>query len=272
MNYYAFDNDIILENADCFNLALTLDCGQAFRWKKSENGVWSGAAFGKRLDISQTDGRIIFHNTDLSDFESVWLNYFDLDRDYALICNTLRADENLDRAINACFGIRILRQEPWETLCSFIISQNNNIPRIKGIIDRLCESFGEDIGGGFYSFPVPEIIASLTPDELAPIRAGFRAKYIIDAAQKVFLNEINLDGIKNLPDEQARDELLKIKGVGVKVAECTLLYGFNRINAFPVDVWVKRVMYGMYPGGLPECTENIRGIAQQYLFHYIRTS
>lgn len=281
---------IKLNSIPCINLDLTLDCGQSFRWSKTDDGKWAavvsayqdGKHVDKYIEISQVlsdDGKtcdLLFYNTSQRDIDTVWKPYFDLDRDYVGICNTLHADMYIGKAIDEFYGIRILNQEPWETLCSFIISQNNNIPRIKGIIDRLCENFGEPVTDAgektVYSFPTADRIASLTPDDLAPLRAGFRNKYIIDAAQKVASNEVDLNKIKELPLDEAEAELLKIKGVGPKVAQCALLYGCGQIDAFPVDVWVKRIMGEMYPDGLPACTNGIRGIAQQYLFHWRRNS
>ncbi len=268
MTVKEINGNIVLRNADCFNVALTLDCGQAFRWKEKENNIWYGTANGKYLEIKQDNGIITFYNTSMSDYENIWKKYFDLDRDYKSIIDGY-TDESLKRACNEYPGIRILKQEPWEAVCSFIISANNNIPRIKGIIERLCESFGEKIEGG-YTFPSPERLCNLTPDDLAPIRSGFRAKYIIDAAKKFASGEINAQKIAEMEFTDAKNELLKIKGVGEKVAQCSLLYGFGRVEAFPVDVWVKRIMSEMYPGGLPECTKGTEGIAQQYLFHWRR--
>lgn len=255
----------------CFDLALTLDCGQAFRWAQTGEYEWHGVAFSKPLTLRQTDEEIIFIGINEEDFENIWKPYFDLERDYDVLCGRFAADEHLKKAINDCYGIRLLRQEPWEALCSFIISANNNIPRIKGIIDRLCRLLGEHLGGDDYAFPTPEKIVEAGIEGLAPIRAGFRAKYIVDAAQKVAGGEVDLDKIFDMSLEEGRDELIKIKGVGEKVAQCTLLYGFGKVDAFPVDVWVKRIMSEMYPDGLPECTNGVRGIAQQYLFHWRRT-
>ncbi len=252
---------------EAFNLALCLDCGQAFRWQ-NDNQKWHGVAFGKYITIEQTKDELIFYNCSEEDYENIWKNYFDLNCNYTEILSKYD-DEYLQTAINEYNGIRILRQEPWEALCSFIISQNNNIPRIKGIIARLCEEFGEGESGK-KSFPSAETISKLTINDLAPLRAGFRAKYILDAAQKVASGEIDFAKIKTEPIEFGRIELQKIKGVGAKVAECTLLYGFHKINAFPVDVWVKRIMAEMYPNGLPQCTKGTEGIAQQYLFHWRR--
>ncbi len=255
----------------CFDAKTSLDCGQAFRWKECENGDITGIAFGKSLTVRQTEDEVIFLNTTEDDFEKIWKNYFDLDRDYAAICERFAYDTHLSEAVKAYYGIRILRQEPWEALCSFIISQNNNIPRIKGIIDRLCTALGEPIEDG-YTFPDAKTVAEAGIDALAPLRAGFRAKYIIDAAEKVSSGEVDFNKIFNSGIDEGRNELIKIKGVGEKVAQCTLLYGFGKVDAFPVDVWVKRIMQELYPDGLPECANGVRGIAQQYLFHWRRNN
>lgn len=264
------DKYITVKDFGLFDLGLSADCGQAFRWKKDENGIWHGIAYGKHLKAKQTENELTFY-TSAEEFDSLWKDYFDLETDYSAICSKLSSDTHLAKAVTCCPGIHILKQEPWEALCSFIISQNNNIPRIKGIIDRLCETFGDEIDGGF-TFPDAPTLAALEPEDLAPLRAGFRAKYIIDAARKVSNGEVNFDKIKNSPIEFGREELQKICGVGAKVAECTLLYGFYKVDAFPVDVWVKRIMSEMYPDGFPECADSVKGIAQQYLFHWRRTN
>ena len=260
-------SDYKILKPEVFSLSLCLDCGQAFRWEP-QGDAFCGVAFGKFLRIEEKNGELIFYNTSEEDFEKIWKPYFDLDTDYGKIIAGYD-EENIVKAVTAYNGIRILRQEPWEALCSFIISQNNNIPRIKGIVSRLCENFGEKVGEGF-TFPCAEKLAVLTPEDLAPLRAGFRAKYIIDAAQKVAGGSVDFKKIEENPIEFGREELQKIKGVGAKVAECTLLYGFHKLSAFPVDVWVKRIMAEMYPEGLPACMEGTEGIAQQYLFHYRR--
>lgn len=260
-------NCYIIECPQHFNLGLSLDCGQAFRWSFADD-MWQGVAYGKFLQVKQAENKLILYGCTEEDYNLIWKNYFDFDLDYHQILSEYN-DEHLIRAINDFDGIRILRQEPWEALCSFIISQNNNIPRIKGIIERLCEAFGEGEKGK-KSFPSAEKLSALTVEDLAPLRAGFRAKYILDAAKKVANGEIDFDKIQENPIDFGREELQKIKGVGAKVAECTLLYGFHKIEAFPVDVWVKRIMAEMYPDGLPECTKGTEGIAQQYLFHWRR--
>lgn len=263
------NGNVILSDVRCFDVGLCLDCGQAFRWKQNENGEWHGVAFGKSLRIKQDGDITVFYNTSTEDFENIWRGYFDLDRDYEKIISSY-TEENLKTACESYPGIRILGQDGWEAICSFIISANNNIPRIKGIIERLCENFGDDIGNGF-SFPSPQRLAVVTVEDLSVVRAGFRAKYIIDAAAKITSGEVDLEKIKHLPFDEAKSELLKIKGVGEKVAQCSLLYGFGRLEAFPVDVWVKRILAELYPNGLPECIEkDTIGIAQQYLFHWRR--
>ena len=270
MKYEVKNSDIILKDTECLDVKLCLFCGQAFRWTENEDGSFHGTVKNKSVDIFQNENEIVFRNTDEQAFRTVWAPYFDLDRDYASICEKISVDKHIKEAAREYYGIRILRQDSWEALCSFIISQNNNIPRITGIISRLCESFGEKTESGDYTFPTYERLSGLTVDDLAPLRAGFRSKYILDAAQKLNSGEISLEKIKEMPIEDARQELMKIKGVGAKVAECTLLYGFGRIEAFPVDVWVKRIMKELYENGLPECTRGVEGIAQQYLFHWRR--
>ncbi len=258
---------IILTEINPLDLGLTLDCGQCFRWSPTDDGRWHGVVNGKSVFAVIKDECLYIEGD--SD-ELFWRRYFDLDRDYKTICERLTNDKWLNKAISAYPGIRILAQDPWEALCSFIISQNNNIPRIKGIIARLCTLFGQDTGDGNFSFPSAEVLADKTVEDLAELRAGFRAKYIIDAATKVASGEVDVKQIALLPIEEARQQLQKINGVGPKVAECTLLYGFGRVEAFPVDVWVRRIMSELYPDGLPGVTDGVEGIAQQFLFHWRR--
>ena len=265
------DYDVILKNISSFDLEQTLDCGQCFRWKKISDNTYSGAAYGKFLKISQSDYTIIFHNCSKADFENVWFSYFDLGTDYDSIKEKLaKIHPVLIEAEKYAPGIRILKQEPWEALCSFIISQNNNIPRIKGIIKRLCESFGNQIADGEYSFPSAERLCTYTVDDFAHLRSGFRAKYIVDACQKVSCGEVDLAKTEKMSVGDAREELIKIKGVGPKVADCTMLYGMGKKECFPMDVWMKRAMKILFPELTPESFGENAGIAQQYIFHYSR--
>ena len=283
--------NLTVKNIHCLNPDYTLDCGQSFRWEKNNQGHWCAVVGDKYCELSfkinkddTTD--LTLYNCTKKEFTDIWAPYFDLDRDYDAILKPYQKDKYLKAATKEYYGIRITNQDPWETLCSFIISQNNNIPRIKGIINRLCENFGDCLLPGekvslketdegssehlLYTFPSAETLAKLTPEDLAPIRAGFRHKYIIDAARKVADGDVDIYKLKDLPLEEAEAELLKIKGVGPKVAQCVLLYGCRQIDAFPRDVWVNRIMAELYPDGLPKCTAGTRGIAQQYLFHWRR--
>ena len=269
-NIEYFNGKILIKNIRNFDLEQTLDCGQAFRWCKGENGVWHGIAGKKYIEIYKENNDIVILNSTKEDFENFWYDYFDLECDYGKIINDLSTDDILKSACSYGSGIRILRQEPWEALCSFIISQNNNIPRIKGIIERLCENFGEKCGN-MYTFPDAEKIADLSVEDLSILKCGFRARYIIDAAKKVASGHINLEQLKSIDTDSAREKLMSITGVGPKVADCTLLFGLYRIDAFPKDVWIKRAMENLFPNGLPECAQNYLGIVQQYIFYYSRS-
>ena len=271
MNILYKDNDIILNDVKCLNLDLTLDCGQAFRWVKNYDNSWSGVVKGVYLNISKDDDTIILKNTTKESYENIWKNYFDFDKDYVSICSTLKQDSLIAPTVDEYYGIRILNQDSWEALCSFVISQQNNIKRIRGIIDRLCRTYGDDLGNGYYSFPSAERLSKLSVEDFEILGTGYRGKYLERLSKDVASGKINLEKIKTLPLEDARKELLNIFGVGIKVANCALLFGFGFYDAFPVDVWMKRVME-YYPDGLPECFKGIGGIAQQYLFHWARNN
>lgn len=271
MNNIVYKNGlVIIENVSNFDLKQTFDCGQAFRWNEDADGVWQGSVLDKSIKLYYESDKIIIEGTTKEDFENFWFDYFDLSRDYSKVIDTISSDPILKKATAFGNGIRILKQDPWEALCSFIISQNNNIPRIKGIIDRLCENFGQKIGS-FYTFPSAQKLADLTVEDLSCIRSGFRAKYIIDAAKKVSSGEIDLEGLKKCDIDTARDKLMTIKGVGPKVADCVLLFGLNKIDAFPKDVWIKKAMLTFFPNGLPECAKGYEGLVQQYIFFYARS-
>ena len=272
MDYSYKDGTMVVKNVTSLDLGETLDCGQSFRWRDNGDGSFTGVAYEKLVTVSIQNGDLHIKNTTEQDFENIWQIYFDLDLDYDSIRESIgKIHPVLKEASAYAPGIRILRQEPWEALCTFIISQNNNIKRIKGIVDRLCTTFGNKIGDtDFYTFPKPEILAELTPDDLAPLRAGFRNKYIIDASQKVASGEVDLEKCRNVPYDEARAELCKIKGVGNKVADCTLLFGMHRIEAFPIDVWMRRAMEKLFPNMTGEDFGEYAGIAQQYIFHYAR--
>ncbi|MDR1563355.1 MAG: DNA-3-methyladenine glycosylase [Oscillospiraceae bacterium] len=266
-------NDIAITDLQHFDLAQTLESGQCFRWQQLAENRYSGIVCGCYVEILQDAQGLTFFNTTEADFEQIWRPFFHLDCDYASIfVHLINLEPELLQAAEYSQGIRILAQEPWEALCSFIISQNNNIPRIKGIIGRLCECFGEPLANGKgYAFPTVEALMHLNPEDLAPLRSGFRAKYILDAAKKIGSGIVNLPDLRTLPLAQARAELVKICGVGPKVADCTLLYGLGHLEAFPVDVWIKRVMEQYFPNGTPITTDSYAGVAQQYLFYWVRS-
>ena len=252
----------------CLELEKTLFCGQCFRFKELEKGVFHGVAGDRAITLRQEKDGITLLDAEEKDI-AYWENYFALDMDYEAILGGFSDDETLCAACKQP-GIRVLRQQPFETLISFIISQNNNIKRITGIVERLCESFGEPIGEDEYAFPTAERLAALSVEELAPLRAGFRARYIIDGARKVATGQVDLEEICRLPAEDGRKKLMEIVGVGEKVADCVLLFGCGKWEVVPKDVWIKRVIAAFYPDGFPVCMEKYGGIAQQYLFDYAR--
>lgn len=263
-------NGVEISGIEKFSLDETFNCGQCFRWDKKEK-KYCGIAMERLIYVYFEGRNLVIENTTPEEVESIWKGYFDLNTNYGLIKEKVsQMSPIISKACNSCPGIRILNQDPWETLCSFIISQNNNIPRIKGIIFRLCENFGERLNNQAFAFPTAEKLSKLTEDDLKVIKSGFRAKYIIDAAQKVSKEEIDLNSISSISIEEARKCLKKIKGVGPKVAECTLLYGFHRLEAFPIDVWMKRALEEFFPDKSIEFFGEYAGIIQQYLFYYIR--
>ncbi|MBO7737790.1 MAG: DNA-3-methyladenine glycosylase 2 family protein [Clostridia bacterium] len=263
-----FENEkVIIKNQPHLSLDLTFDCGQCFRFNKNADGMWQGVAFGKTL-VGYTQGADTVLFCKKEDYLSVWEEFFDLKRDYSVIQSSFSHDQNVSHAAEIGKGIRILKQDKWETLVSFIISQNNNIPRIKKIIESLCQTLGEPLGNGVYSFPTAQKIREAGAEGLAPIKAGFRVKYILDAAHRVLNGETDLEYIASLSYEEAENELMKIKGVGKKVASCVLLFGYGFLSAFPVDVWVKRVIEKYYDETFdPLSLGEYAGIAQQYLFY-----
>lgn len=257
---------------DGFSPEESLFCGQCFRFTQEEDGTISGAAGNHYIALTHRGDSLLLEHCPEEDLP-FWENYFDFSTDYNALKTLFSRDETMALACAFAPGIRILRQEPWEALCSFILSQSNNIRRISGIIDRLCRQFGAPIPGapeGICSFPSPEILALLSVEDLAPLRAGFRAKYVLDAARKVVSGQVNLEFAATAPLPQAREHLMQIYGVGVKVADCALLYGLHRLDAFPIDTWIRKALARYYPQGFPEEFLPWQGAAQQFLFHYIR--
>lgn len=282
MKIYEEDNNLIIEDVFDFDLCQTFECGQCFRWEKVQDG-YIGVAFSHVLHITQSENRFTLYNTTLKDWNDIWCDYFDFGRDYSEIKKQLSHDNIMKTAIDFGKGIRILNQEPFECLISFIISASNNIPRIKKIIDSLCRNFGQAIdynGNTYYSFPSSETLASLSIDDIGIIKAGFRDKYIINAAKCVASGITDLECLKKSSFDYAKNELLKLNGVGNKVAECVMLFSLGKTSGFPVDVWIKRIMEYCYFDS-PQTNEavsrfaaekfsNLSGFAQQYLFYWAR--
>ncbi len=253
------------------DFGITLDCGQCFRFSRISGTVTRGIAQGRLLELEQQPGWVRIKDMDEMEFRRDWVPYFALDTDYAAIHAAFAEDDTLRQAVGYAPGIRVLRQDRFETLISFLISQNNNIPRIKGSIERLCRKWGEELGEGIYGFPTAERLASCGLPGLSKLGLGYRDGYLLDCAQQVASGQLDLDAVSRMELPAAREELRKIKGVGPKVAECVLLFGFGQMAAFPVDTWIKKVLARYYPAGFPARLASHAGIAQQYLFYYIRS-
>lgn len=292
MNIYCRDNDLILEDVLDFDIEDTLECGQCFHFTRLAEKEYELVAFGKYLHIRQCrEGEIskkngfILYDTSIKDFNEIWKSYFDLETDYGIIKESIiKADERLSEVISRHSGIRILRQEFFETLISFIISQNKQIPHIKQIVHMISGKFGQPIsikdGRMAYTFPTVRELFHVSEEELRACKVGFRAPYIRQAIDMVHDRKIEGDRLKNMTFYEARKSLMSIKGVGEKVANCVLLFGLSFTSAFPVDVWMKRIMEEMYfhKDTKKDVIEKFAaglfgknaGYAQQYLFMYGR--
>lgn len=286
---------IIIENLKDFSLAETLDCGQCFRWNRVSNSlekntdevVYEGLIGSTALKAShnEREGKLTIYEEGDAFGEEDIRNYFDLNRDYGAIKKRLiKKDAKMKEVISFGKGIRILRQEPWEIMISFIISQNNHIPRIKKNIEGLCCSFGNKISGAngreYYTFPDPAALSGIKSEDLAHLKLGYRDLYIIRAVEKIKEEgEETLLSMKDTSYEEALSYLMDFRGIGRKVADCILLFGLDKSSAFPIDVWIKRAMNLLY--GIDEKNEKAMkerahdlygedaGFAQQYLYNYI---
>ena len=258
-------------DAESLDIVKTFECGQCFRWNADENGAYRGVVSGYYAEVCVEDGAV-YITSDAP--ETLWTEYFDLGTDYACISSAFTG-EYLKACTEYGMGIRILRQESWEALCSVIISQCNNISRIKGVVERLCEGFGDEIKVGektYYSFPTAQKLAALEPEDLACIRSGYRAEYIIAAARAVAGGQLDLEALKVCGYKDAIKALRSIRGVGEKVANCVVLFGLWHTEAFPVDVWMKRALKENFPADFdPESLGKYAGLAQQYIFYYARS-
>ena len=276
----------IIENIRDFEPIHIFECGQCFRWNEQEDGSYTGIFKNNIINVNKVKNDVIFTGICDGDIKDICNEYFDLNRDYEQIKQSLsKIDDNLKESIKYGKGIRILHQNLWETIISFIISANNNIPRIKGIIERMSEKYGNEIefeGKKYYTFPKPAELANVSIDDFRKLGLGFRDVRIYDTVQKTLKGEINLEKLEKEQDiEKLKEDLLKISGVGPKVADCIMLFSLQKYEVFPVDVWVRRVISELYfkneeqnPKTIQVFAKNhfgkLAGLAQQYLFYWRR--
>ncbi len=258
-----------------FNIEQIAESGQCFRWNKIGDMEYRGVIGRNVCEVKQTKDVVTVKGVSEEDFN----NYFDIKRDYGKIKDFYSKDKILTEAIKYGDGIRILKQDKFETLISFIISANNNIPRIKKSVEAICLNFGKKIKDEFYTFPTPEDLSLATIEDLTRCGVGFRAKYIYNTCRDI-LNGFDLETVSKLPTTECKKELMKLMGVGPKVAECIMLYSMQKFDSFPVDVWIKRIMEELYIKKEVSNSEIGRiaqekfplcpGIVQQYLFFFGR--
>ena len=256
-----------------FDLDQIARSGQCFRFRPLGERHYALVAGGRYLEVSQ-QGQTVRFDCPEDEFEAVWRPYFDLDADYGRYKSAVaKRDKYLQSAVAAGGGLRILRQELWETIVCFIISQQNNIARITKCVKNLCLLFGETCYNKskqvYNAFPSAERLAACTADELAPIRLGYRAKYIVAAARQVASGEVDLDAVRRMDYAHAKAELMRLTGVGVKVAECICLFALHHIDAFPIDTHIRQMLDAHYPKGFPlRRYRGFAGVMQQYTFYY----
>ena len=303
MDYRAvrpYNGYILIEEVKNFKLKHIFECGQIFRFWEVEENDFIVIAFGKLIEVKEEGSNIIIYNTTEDEFYTIWLRYFDLDRDYSDIKEELSKDPLLKKSLEFGYGVRVLNQDPFEMLISFIISARNNIPSIKKTVNKISTKWGKEInykGNTYYAFPSIEEIKDVSLEEIQETGASFRSKYILDTIKNVYnasINEVSdgnadeessylkydLNYIRSLSDDECHSALQSFKGVGSKVADCIMLFSMEKTSAFPVDVWVKRAMIHFY-GAEDSSLNKIRifgrnkfgklaGFAQQYLFYYAR--
>lgn len=291
------ENSIIIENVKDFNIKQILECGQCFRWEKITDTNYIIVAFRRVIEIIQEGNNVTILNTNMKDFNEIWKGYFDLDTDYSILKSELAKDELLKNCVEFGYGIRVLNQDPFEILLSFIISARNSIPSIMKTIKKISEKWGDRLeykDNVYYAFPTPQQLKNAELEEIKETGASFRSKYIIDTIAKVNavieakesgnltdeLEQFDLDYIKSLPTDECHKALQNFMGVGAKVADCIMFFSMSKKSAFPVDVWIKRAMIHFYLA--PDVSLNkirvfgrekfgeLSGLAQQYLFYYAR--
>ena len=282
------NNIVTVDGVNDFTLSQILECGQCFHFDKLDEEVYEVVAFGRAVKMEQTDKVLRIYGSSMEDYEGIWKLYLDMDNDYGLIKQSvIKADGALKTAVDEKSGIHILNQDFFETLISFIVSQNKSIPQIKQCVKNISHRFGDEVigynGEAFYVFPDVQRLHDATEEELRECKVGFRAPYIKNATEAVYSGAVTKEKLDELDIAQARELLMTIKGVGEKVANCVLLFGLGRREAFPVDVWMKRIMEQMDFDGKDTKKQDIEafavnkfgdlgGYAQQYLFDYARTT
>ena len=291
------NDSVIIKGVKNFNIKQILECGQCFRWQRVTDTDYIVVSNRRVIEIIQEDDEVIIHNTNMNDFKNIWENYFDLNTEYGPLKEELSKDELLKQAIEFGYGIRLLNQDPFEMVISFIISARNSIPSIMKTIKKISDKFGDKIeykGEIYYAFPTPEQLKNATLEDIQETGASFRSKYIIDTIYNINmaleakksgnltdeLKRYDLDYIMSLPTDECHVALQAFKGVGAKVADCIMLFSMGKKSAFPVDVWIKRAMIHFYLA--PDVSLNkirvfgrekfgeLAGLAQQYLFYYAR--
>lgn len=279
----------IIKNAESFEPTHIFECGQCFRWNKEDDGSYTGVVGNNILNVKKNENEVTITGLCSEEIEELCKKYFDLETDYEAIKEKLsKIDDNLKTSIEYGKGIRILRQDTWEALISFIISANNNIPRIKGIIERISKKYGKIIkwqGKEYYTFPTPEELSKASVADLRKLGLGFRDTRVFETTRLVNTKQIDIYELEKIIDiKKLREELLKYPGVGPKVADCIMLFSMRRFEVFPIDVWVRRVMTELYfenetkiePNNkqilkyAEETFGNLAGLAQQYLFYWRR--
>lgn len=284
MNIAKKNNQIIIQDIKDFNITHIFDCGQCFRWNREDDGSYTGVVKNKVINVEQDGSTVIFNNITMDDFENIFKEYFDLNTDYNEIKNAVNTDEIMDRAIKFGDGIRILNQDEWEVMISFMISANNRIPMIKKVIDNLSTSFGDYIcnyrGRDYYSFPTADQLSAVPVEKIQECKAGFRSPRLKEAATRFIKERDIIYNIKNTTYDEGLAYLKTYSGIGDKVANCILLFSMRQFDTFPVDVWVRRIMQSLYVDKSTKDTDirkfaenkfgKLSGYAQQYLFYYAR--
>ena len=256
-----------------FSLEQICRSGQCFRMSRREDGLYQIIAGDRYLLAQQEEDLCRFYSSQ-EEYDTFWKSYFDLEKDYGEYKNTVGIrDKYLQEAVQLAGGVRILRQDLWEMIVSFLISSQNNITRIRRCIDNICREYGEEKraqdGTTYYAFPKAEALACLAEDQLKECNLGYRSKYVVRTAKMVCQGEISLEKIKGMSYKKAKEELLKCYGVGEKVADCICLFGLHQLQAFPVDTHIRQALEGHYPKGFPKRRyKGFEGVMQQYIFYY----